>query len=78
MQITHLFESLVADHANANPVRPSNWNALHVILAHTSTPTGIVERQVWVEVTGTIGVDRVAALKIRDGGVDRTIASITY
>lgn len=77
MKITHTFQSSVPDAADASQVRPSNWNALHKLLADTSTPAGLVEGQLWVEVTGT-SPTRVAALKIRDGGVDRTIASITY
>lgn len=42
----------------------------------TATPTPM-EGQWWVEVVGTTP-NRVAAIKVRDGGVTRTIASLTY
>ena len=42
-----------------------------------STPTTPIEGQWWVEVTG-VSPARIAALKVFDGGVTRTIASITY
>jgi hypothetical protein len=43
----------------------------------TVTPATPVNGQWWVECTGT-SPTRIAAIKIRDGGVTRTIASITF
>lgn len=77
MSITHAFVSLTTDQADATIVRPSNWNANHLIVAETTAPSSPVQAQWWVEVTGTTPT-RIAALKIRDGGVTLTIASITY
>jgi hypothetical protein len=77
MQITHLFESVVADGVNTSLVRPSDWNEDHVIMALSSDPGSPVEGQIWVVASGT-SPSRVIALKMYDDGATRTIASITY
>lgn len=77
MLITHLFQSAVSDQPDASAVRPSDWNAAHVLLALTSDPVSPTERQVWVVVSGS-SPTRVAALKIYDGATTHTIASVTY
>ena len=43
----------------------------------TTTPATPVNGQWWIECVG-VSPARVAAIKVRDGGVTRTIASITY
>lgn len=48
-----------------------------VIRTALTTPSGIGNGDWWVDVTGT-SPSRVAAIKVRDGGVTKTIASITY
>ena len=42
-----------------------------------ATPGSLADGDWWVEATGTTP-SRVAAIKVRDGGVTRTIASVTY
>lgn len=77
MSITHVFVSAIADGADTSVVRPSNWNASHSWLAETADPASPVQNQVWVVISG-VSPTRVASLKIRDAGVTRTIASITF
>jgi len=45
--------------------------------SNLGTPTSLADGDCWVEATGTTPT-RVMALKARDGGVTRTIASVTY
>jgi hypothetical protein len=77
MAINHAFQSNQSDGADTTLVRPSNWNADHTWLADSADPSSPVDGQVWVTISG-VTPTRVAALKIYDGGVTRTIASITY
>lgn len=42
-----------------------------------TTPSPLVDGDWWVDVTGTTP-NRIAAIKVRDGGVTRTIASLTF
>lgn len=77
MPITHPFVSAVPDGPTATEVRPTNWNANHLFIAESADPGSPVQGQVWVVLSGT-SPTRVAALKIYDGGLIKTIASVTY
>lgn len=77
MSITHEFVSSVPDGTNTNLARPSNWNAPHVLRAETADPVSPAQGEWWILLTGTTP-SRVAAIKVHDGGVTYTIASITY
>lgn len=50
---------------------PLRWKS------NLATPGSLADGDAWIEATGT-SPSRVAAIKLRDGGVTRTIASVTY
>jgi hypothetical protein len=77
MQITHLKVSAVSDLADTSVVRPSDWNALHVLFALAADPVSPVEGQIWCVASGT-SPTAVVAWKIYRDGATRTFASSTY
>lgn len=52
-------------------------NATTALRSDLATPGALVDGQWWVECTGA-SPSRVCAIKVRDGGATRTIASVTY
>jgi hypothetical protein len=63
--------------STANQLQLGSNDFVSVIRTSLATPANLGNGHWWVECTGT-SPSRVCALKVRDGGSDRTIASFTY